>query len=102
MCQECNEECLDMTKSECVDYTGDDLSALNNPVATGQGINDVIESLYTQLVALQTWKDSVAIRSTLHISSVPVYADNAAALTGGLAVGDIYRKSSTDTLNIVH
>jgi hypothetical protein len=32
----------------------------------------------------------------------PAYANNAAALAGGLSVGDVYRISSTDTMGIVH
>lgn len=36
----------------------------------------------------------------LNISNIPAYASNAAALSGGLIAGDIYRNS--DTLCIVH
>jgi hypothetical protein len=38
--------------------------------------------------------------STIVIGSVPIYADNAAAVAGGLAVGKLYRTG--DTLKIVH
>ena len=40
--------------------------------------------------------------TTLKVSGLPAYADNAAAVTGGLAVGDIYINSSTYALTIVH
>jgi hypothetical protein len=33
---------------------------------------------------------------------VPVYADNAAALSGGLVAGNIYRITGTDFLGVVH
>ena len=37
------------------------------------------------------------------ITSLPTYADNAAALAGGLAVGNLYRTNSDpDTVCIVH
>jgi len=36
----------------------------------------------------------------LNISNIPTYASNAAALSGGLVAGDIYRDN--DTLKIVH
>jgi len=36
----------------------------------------------------------------LNISNIPTYATNAAALSGGLVAGDIYRDN--DTLKIVH
>jgi hypothetical protein len=38
--------------------------------------------------------------STIVIASVPIYADNAAAVAGGLAIGKLYRTG--DTLKIVH
>ena len=38
--------------------------------------------------------------STIVIGNVPVYADNAAAVTAGLAVGKLYRTG--DVLKIVH
>jgi len=34
------------------------------------------------------------------LAAVPQYADNAAALAGGLSAGDLYR--TTDTLKVVH
>jgi hypothetical protein len=32
----------------------------------------------------------------------PAYANNAAAISGGLCVGEVYRISSTDTMGVVH
>ena len=39
---------------------------------------------------------------SLPFPNVPVYADNAEALADGLVVGNIYRKTGTDLLAIVH
>ena len=40
---------------------------------------------------------------TITLTSVPVYADNAAAITGGLTAGDVYRTGADpDPLCIVH
>lgn len=38
--------------------------------------------------------------STIVIANVPIYADNAAAVAGGLAIGKLYRTG--DVLKIVH
>jgi hypothetical protein len=38
--------------------------------------------------------------STIVIANVPIYADNAAAVAGGLAIGKLYRTG--DILKIVH
>ena len=43
-----------------------------------------------------------ATLGTLNLSEVSAYASNAAAVTGGLVVGDIYVNSSTYALTIVH
>ena len=36
------------------------------------------------------------------LPSVPVYADNTAALAGGLVAGNVYRITGTDYLGVVH
>ena len=41
-----------------------------------------------------------AVFSSLRLLNLPVYADNAAAIAGGLAVNDVY-KTSTGELRIV-
>lgn len=41
-----------------------------------------------------------AIFTTLRLTNLPVYANNAAAITGGLIAGDVY-KTSTGELRIV-
>lgn len=56
-------------------------------------------------IILQNVKDIKKLKKqvtccTEVFSSVPEYADNAAAVTGGLNVGDIYRTG--DVLKIVH
>jgi hypothetical protein len=38
----------------------------------------------------------------LPLQNVPVYANNAAALAGGLVVGNVYRITDTDQLGVVH
>ena len=39
---------------------------------------------------------------SLPLPNVPVYADNAAALLGGLVTGNVYRITGTDYLGVVH
>jgi hypothetical protein len=39
---------------------------------------------------------------SLPVPNVPVYANNAAALVGGLVIGNIYRITGTDQVGIVH
>jgi hypothetical protein len=41
-----------------------------------------------------------AIFTTLRLTALPVYANNAAAISGGLVAGDVY-KTSTGELRIV-
>jgi hypothetical protein len=41
-----------------------------------------------------------AIFTTLRLTALPVYANNSAAVSGGLIVGDVY-KTSTGELRIV-
>lgn len=38
----------------------------------------------------------------LPLQNVPVYANNAAAIAGGLVVGNVYRITDTDQLGVVH
>lgn len=38
----------------------------------------------------------------LPLPSVPVYANNAAALSAGLVAGNVYRITGTDYLGVVH
>jgi hypothetical protein len=39
---------------------------------------------------------------SLPLPNVPVYANNAAALVGGLVAGNVYRITGTDYLGVVH
>jgi hypothetical protein len=39
---------------------------------------------------------------SMPLPSVPVYANNAAALSGGLVAGNVYRITGTDQLGVVH
>jgi hypothetical protein len=39
---------------------------------------------------------------SLPLPNVPVYANNAAALSGGLVAGNVYRITGTDYLGVVH
>lgn len=39
---------------------------------------------------------------SLPLPVVPVYANNAAALAGGLVAGNVYRITGTDYLGVVH
>jgi len=43
------------------------------------------------------------VGTTLRLTSIPIYASNAAAIAGGLTVGDVYRSGADpDVLRIVH
>jgi hypothetical protein len=48
----------------------------------------------------QTNNPGEAVFTTLRLLNLPVYANNAAAITGGLSVSDVYR-TSTGELRIV-
>lgn len=39
---------------------------------------------------------------SMPLPSVPVYANNAAALSAGLVAGNVYRITGTDQLGVVH
>jgi len=39
---------------------------------------------------------------SLPLPNVPVYANNAAALSGGLVAGNVYRITDTDFMGVVH
>jgi hypothetical protein len=39
---------------------------------------------------------------SLPLPNVPVYANNAAAILGGLVAGNVYRITGTDYLGVVH
>lgn len=52
--------------------------------------------------ANNTKNATIASILALLTSGIGTYADNAAAITGGVAVGGIYRITGTDHLGIVH
>ena len=41
------------------------------------------------------------ITTQINFSAIPVYADNAAALAGGLALGDLYRTAAGVPLIVI-
>ncbi|NRA79850.1 MAG: hypothetical protein HRU18_16720 [Pseudoalteromonas sp.] len=41
------------------------------------------------------------ITTQINFSTIPVYADNAAAITGGLSAGNLYRTSSGDAKIVI-
>lgn len=53
-------------------------------------------SIYLQ----QAQNPGTAVFNTLNLLNLPVYADNASAVSGGLAVNDVY-KTATGELRIV-
>jgi hypothetical protein len=53
-------------------------------------------SVYLQ----QAQNPGTAVFNTLNLLNLPVHADNAAAVTGGLAINDVY-KTATGELRIV-
>jgi len=48
----------------------------------------------------QSQNPGTAVFNTLNLLNLPIYADNASALTGGLSVNDVY-KTSNGELRIV-
>lgn len=71
----------------------------NAPVNYDQRyISEVVRafSLYLQ----QIQNPGTAVFSTLNLLNLPIYADNASAVTGGLAINDVY-KTATGELKIV-
>ena len=61
-------------------------------------ISEVVRafSLYLQ----QIQNPGTAVFNTLNLLNLPIYADNASAVSGGLAVNDVY-KPATGELRIV-
>lgn len=53
-------------------------------------------SIYLQ----QAQNPGTAVFNTLNLLNLPIYADNASAVSGGLAVNDVY-KTATGELRIV-
>jgi hypothetical protein len=53
-------------------------------------------SIYLQ----QAQNPGTAVFNTLNLLNLPIYADNASAVSGGLAVNDVY-KTTTGELRIV-
>lgn len=71
----------------------------NPPVEYDQRyISEVVRafSLYLQ----QIQNPGTAVFNTLNLLNLPIYADNASAVSGGLAVNDVY-KTATGELRIV-
>jgi len=44
---------------------------------------------------------SISITDTINGLNLPVYADNASAVAGGLSVGDLYRTSSGEVRVVI-
>jgi hypothetical protein len=61
--------------------------------------NEVIRS-FSVFVAQQN-NPGVGVFETINLLNLPTYADNAAAKTGGLSDGDVYRTSTGD-LKVVY
>ena len=63
-----------------------------------QYFNEVVRSFSVYLE--QARNPGTAVFNTLNLLNLPTYANNAAAVTGGLSVNDVY-KTSTGELRIV-
>jgi len=65
----------------------------NNFNSTSISVNDDIQYIFFN-----------SVNGTYRFANIPAYANNAAAISGGLGVGDIYRSSTGggDQLHIVH
>lgn len=70
-------------------------------VATG-GITGGSVTTAGALTAASATLSGAAISASLKITTLSIYANNAAALTGGLVAGQVYRITGSDTLGVVH
>lgn len=61
-------------------------------------MTEVVRSFSVYLEQAQN--PGTAVFNTLNLLNLPVHADNAAAVTGGLAINDVY-KTATGELRIV-
>ncbi len=50
--------------------------------------------------AVDNLLDSTGVKSPFSITGLPVYANNAAAISGGLKIGQLYRNG--DVVQVVH
>lgn len=83
------------------DATGDGNSGLFQTQADPTGAGTLVKASFdNDAKAASINVSATTTRGKITISGVEVFADNAAALLGGLVAGDIYRTG--DTLKIVH
>jgi len=95
-----SKEVGDYTIPTTEDYTSVDVEALR----------ELVEALQTLIATDLTAAEVLAAANTVKadanalklVSATVEYADNAAAVTGGLAVGALYRITSTDHVGVVH
>jgi hypothetical protein len=92
---ECSNEqpCAYITDAQCVVYTGEDIENDNEEVIVTEGdsLATILNSILTILLNTE---------GGFSIPNLPVYADNAAAIAGGLTVNTVY-KTATGELRIV-
>ena len=68
---------------------------LRNKRITFSGFKDYLNQYYTPSSG-GVFNGNVTISGSFNIANTPTYADNAAAKTGGLVDGDVYRTSTGD------
>ncbi len=92
-----------LRKEDIGDITGNVVgpsSSTDNAIVRFDGTNGKI--IQDSLVTIDD-AGKIDTPSTIKLGSVPIYADNASAIAGGLAAGDIYRTGDDpDLLCIVH
>lgn len=82
-------------------YDGDDRLFIDDR-DRGSAPNELTLALLVGLFAATAAAQRLRVNGRLAISVAPTYADNAAAVSGGLDVGEIYRITGSDHLAIVH
>ena len=66
------------------------------------GLNDIQTSLQSVVKALYSLQQTI-VTSFPQRATLPIYANNAAAITGGLVAGDLYRTGADpDHVCVVH
>jgi len=95
-CQSCSDlTCLSTYNSECVVYNGDGISCLSIPIVTGQGLNDVINSLASQICLAQQGGGSVTSFSTSNLVPLFMATVDTATTTPNLIFAQIPQNAFT-------
>lgn len=87
---DCSDACAEYTMTDCIKYTGDTVTGV---ISHNQLLTDALHAIAAAIKLIQDTKSTEF--------SLPIYADNAAALGGGLIYGDLYM-TATGEVRIVY